>query len=161
MSLSTKGLTHGEICAHLVEIYGAQVSKQTISTITDQVMEGMVAWQNRPLDSVYLVIFIDCVNVMIRDGNMANQPIYVQSALLDELLEVLKGGLLRRWRTRSGRLGRCVVALLEYQHRGPASRGSASPRMGSRSRFAGTCATGSTYRDVEELLAERGVKVDH
>src|SRR4030081_2535676 len=50
ISLSAKGLTHGEISAHLAEIYGAQVSKQTISTITDRVMEGMAAWQNRPLD---------------------------------------------------------------------------------------------------------------
>jgi putative transposase len=44
ISLSAKGLTHGEISAHLVEIYGAEVSKQTISTITDRVMEGMTAW---------------------------------------------------------------------------------------------------------------------
>ena len=63
ISLSAKGLTHGEISAHLAEIYGAEVSKQTISAITDRVMEGMVAWQNRPLDAIYPVIFIDCVNV--------------------------------------------------------------------------------------------------
>jgi putative transposase len=62
ISLSAKGLTHGEISAHLAEIYGAQVSKQTISAITDRVMEGMAAWQSRPLDPVYPVIFIDCVN---------------------------------------------------------------------------------------------------
>jgi transposase-like protein len=49
-SLSAKGLTHGEISAHLAEIYGAQVSKQTISTITDKVVDGMTEWQNRPLD---------------------------------------------------------------------------------------------------------------
>jgi putative transposase len=68
ISLSAKGLTHGEISAHLAEIYGAQVSKQTISAITDRVVEGMMAWQNRPLDPVYPVIFIDCVNVKIREG---------------------------------------------------------------------------------------------
>jgi transposase-like protein len=50
LSLSAKGLTHGEISAHLAEVYGAEVSKQTVSTITDQVMEGMAGWQNRPLD---------------------------------------------------------------------------------------------------------------
>jgi len=44
ISLSAKGLTHGEISAHLAEIYGTQVSKQTISAITDRVMEGMAAW---------------------------------------------------------------------------------------------------------------------
>jgi putative transposase len=50
ISLSAKGLTTGEITAHLAEVYGAEVSKQTISTITDRVLEGMSAWQNRPLD---------------------------------------------------------------------------------------------------------------
>jgi transposase-like protein len=50
LSLSAKGLTHGEICAHLAEVYGADVSKTTISTITDKVMDGMAEWQNRPLD---------------------------------------------------------------------------------------------------------------
>jgi transposase-like protein len=76
--------THGEISAHLAEIYGAEVSKQTISAITDRVLEGMAAWQNRPLDPVYPVIFIDCVNVKIRDGNVANRPIYVALAVTCE-----------------------------------------------------------------------------
>jgi putative transposase len=77
ISLSAKGLTHGEICAHLAEVYGAAVSKQTISTITDRVIEGMSEWQNRPLDAVYPVMFIDAINVKIREGNVANRPIYV------------------------------------------------------------------------------------
>src|SRR5574340_1169892 len=77
ISLSAKGLTHGEICAHLAEVYGARVSKQTISTITDRVVEGMSEWQNRPLDPVYPVVFIDAINVKIRDGNVANRPIYI------------------------------------------------------------------------------------
>jgi transposase-like protein len=77
ISLSAKGLTHGEICAHLAEVYGAEVSKQTITTITEKVMEGMAEWQNRPLDAVYPVIFVDAINVKIRDGNVANRPIYL------------------------------------------------------------------------------------
>ena len=84
ISLSAKGLTHGEICAHLAEVYGASVSKQTISTITDRVIEGMAEWQSRPLDSVYPVIFIDAVNVKIRDGNVANRPIYIALAVTVE-----------------------------------------------------------------------------
>jgi len=84
ISLSAKGLTHGEICAHLAEIYGADVSKQTISTITEKVLEGMSAWQSRPLDPVYPVIFIDAVNVKIRDGQVANRPIYVALAVTCE-----------------------------------------------------------------------------
>jgi transposase-like protein len=50
LSLSAMGLTHGEISAHLAEVYGAEVSKQTISTIIGQAMEGMAEWQTRPLD---------------------------------------------------------------------------------------------------------------
>ena len=50
ISLSAKGLTTGEVAAHLAEVYGAEVSRQTISTITDKVVEGMAEWQNRPLD---------------------------------------------------------------------------------------------------------------
>jgi transposase-like protein len=84
LSLSAKGLTHGEISAHLAEVYGASVSKQTISTITDSVLAGMVEWQNRPLDSVYPVVFIDCIHVKIRDGHVANRPIYMAIAVTTE-----------------------------------------------------------------------------
>jgi len=77
ISLSAKGLTHGEIAAHLAEVYGAEVSKQTISAITDKVMEGMADWQNRPLDPVYAVIFIDAIQVKIREGQVANRPVYL------------------------------------------------------------------------------------
>ncbi len=84
LSLSAKGLTHGEISAHLAEIYGAEVSKQTISTITDQVMDGMAEWQNRPLDRVYPVLFVDAINVKIRDGKVANRPVYVVMAVTVE-----------------------------------------------------------------------------
>jgi putative transposase len=81
ISLSAKGLTTGEIQAHLAEVYGAEVSRQTISTITDKVIEGMAEWQNRPLDPVYPVVFLDAVHVKIRDGKVANRPIYVALAV--------------------------------------------------------------------------------
>src|SRR5947208_3944178 len=81
ISLSAKGLTHGEICAHLAEVYGAEVSKDRITAITDRVMDGMAEWQNRPLDAVYPVVFIDCIHVKIRDGQVANRPIYVALAV--------------------------------------------------------------------------------
>ncbi len=76
-SLSAKGLTHGEISAHMAEVYGASVSKETVTRITDRVMEAMSEWQNRPLDPVYPVIFIDAIVVKIREGQVANRPIYV------------------------------------------------------------------------------------
>jgi putative transposase len=81
LSLSARGLTHGDISAHLAEVYGASVSKTTISTITDKVMDGMAEWQNRPLDPVYPVVFIDCIHVKVRDGQVANRPIYVALAV--------------------------------------------------------------------------------
>jgi transposase-like protein len=84
LSLSAKGLTTGEISAHLAEVYGAEVSRQTISTITDKVMEGMAEWQNRPLDPVYPVVFLDAINVKIRDGKVANRPVYVALAVTVE-----------------------------------------------------------------------------
>jgi len=77
VSLVAKGLTTGEVQAHLAEIYGTEVSRQTISTITDKVLEGLAEWQNRPLDPIYPVIFIDAIQVKIRDGQVANRPIYV------------------------------------------------------------------------------------
>ena len=77
ISLVAKGLTTGEVQAHLAEIYGAEVSRDTISTITDRVLDGLAEWQSRPLDPVYAVLFIDVINVKIRDGQVANRPIYV------------------------------------------------------------------------------------
>jgi putative transposase len=77
LSLTAKGLTTGEVSAHLAEVYGASVSKDTISTITDRVLDGMAEWQSRPLDRVYPVIFIDCIHVKIREGNVTNRPIYL------------------------------------------------------------------------------------
>jgi len=78
LSLSARGLTTGEIAAHFAEVYGAQVSKDTISGITDAVVEVMTQWQNRPLDRwVYPVIFIDAIVVKVRDGQVTNRPIYL------------------------------------------------------------------------------------
>jgi putative transposase len=68
ISLAAKGLTTGEIAAHFADVYGAEVSRDTISRITDRVLEEMAAWQSRPLDQVYPVIFIDAIQVKIRDG---------------------------------------------------------------------------------------------
>jgi putative transposase len=76
LSLYAKGLTTGEISAHFAEIYGASVSKETISRITDRVLEEMNDWAVRPLDDVYAAIFIDAIVVKIRDGQVANRPLY-------------------------------------------------------------------------------------
>ena len=61
LSLSSRGLTSGEISAHFAEIHGASVPKDTITRITDTVLEGMAAWWSRPLERVYAAIFIDVI----------------------------------------------------------------------------------------------------
>jgi putative transposase len=76
LSLYAHGLTTGEISAHFAQIYGASVSKETISRITDKVIEEMQTWQARPLELVYAAIFIDAIMVKVRDGQVANRPIY-------------------------------------------------------------------------------------
>jgi len=77
LSLSARGLTTGEISAHFADVYGATVSKDTISRITDKVLEEMADWRGRPLDRVYPVIFIDAIVVKVRDGQVTNRPVYV------------------------------------------------------------------------------------
>ena len=76
LSLYSKGLTTGEISAHFAEIYGASVSKETVSRITDKVVAEMTDWTSRPLDGVYVAIFIDAIVVKVRDGQVANRPVY-------------------------------------------------------------------------------------
>jgi putative transposase len=77
ISLYAKGMTTGDIQAHLGEIYGTDVSRETISKITDQILDDMNTWQHRPLDSVYAVVLIDCIVVKIRGSQVANRPVYV------------------------------------------------------------------------------------
>jgi putative transposase len=52
------------------------VSRETISRITDTVVAEMQDWANRPLDGVYVAVFIDAIMVKVRDGQVANRPVY-------------------------------------------------------------------------------------
>jgi putative transposase len=69
-------MTTGEISAHLAEVYGTEVSKETISKITDAIVEEMNDWLCRPLDRVYPVVFIDAIHVKVRDGQVQNRAYY-------------------------------------------------------------------------------------
>jgi transposase-like protein len=81
-------MTTGEIQAHLAELYGTDISRDTISRITDAVVDDLVAWHNRPLDrAVYPVILIDAIVVKIRDGQVTNRPVYVAMDRADQRLE--------------------------------------------------------------------------
>lgn len=77
LSLSARGLTTGEIAAHFDEVYGAKVSKDTISRITEKVAAELAEWSSRPLDALYPVILVDAIVVKVRDGQVRNTPFYV------------------------------------------------------------------------------------
>ena len=77
LSLYAKGMTTGDIAHHLADVYGTEVSRDLVSRVTDAVVEQMQQWQSRPLDSVYPVVLIDAIVLKIRDGQVANRPVYV------------------------------------------------------------------------------------
>ncbi|MEU1237600.1 IS256 family transposase [Micromonospora aurantiaca] len=77
LSRYATGLTTGEISAHLADVYDADVSRELISRVTDGVVDEMEAWRQRPLDRVYPVVFIDALVMRIRQGQVANRPVYV------------------------------------------------------------------------------------
>lgn len=90
LSLYAKGMTTGEISAHFAEIYGASVSKETVSRITDAVIAEMHEWSSRPLDSTYVALFVDAIVVKVRDGQVANRPVYaVIGVTMDGCKDVL------------------------------------------------------------------------
>src|SRR5881398_25011 len=77
IALYARGMTTRDIRAHLREMYDVEVSPDLISRVTDAVAEELAEWQGRPLDRVYPVIFIDAIMVKIRDGVVANRPVYL------------------------------------------------------------------------------------
>jgi len=77
VSLYAKGMSCADIGVFLEESYGQNVSKDTISRITDRIVDDMNSWSARPLDSLYPVILIDVIVVKIRDQAVENRPIYV------------------------------------------------------------------------------------
>ena len=72
----SRGLTTGEISAHFAEVYGADISKSVVSTITERVVAEMTEWSSRPLASHYVAVFVDAIHVKVRDGQVANRPFY-------------------------------------------------------------------------------------
>jgi putative transposase len=78
LSLYAKGMTVRDIQAHLEEIYGTEISRDLISTITDAVLEDVTAWRTRPLDELYPIVFIDGFVAKCRlDGRVENRTVYV------------------------------------------------------------------------------------
>lgn len=91
ISLYSRGLTTREIQGHLEEIYGVEVSPVLISKVTDAVAEEVKIWQNRPLDAVYPIVYMDAIRVKARgNGHVINKAVYLAIGVnLDGAKEVL------------------------------------------------------------------------
>jgi hypothetical protein len=130
-------LTTGEVAAHFAEVYDAGISRDTISRITDEVVEEMTEWRNRPLGRVYPVIFIDAIVVKVRDGQVVNRPSMWSSAS-GSTVSRTSSGCGRRRRTSPSQ-GRDKVA-----RRTPlVARGSTRQALCGQRRLVGTVHVGS------------------
>lgn len=77
LSLYARGMTVREIQAHLEEMYGTEVSPTLISSVTDAVIDEVKAWQSRPLDALYPIVYLDCIHVKVRDGSVRVKAVYL------------------------------------------------------------------------------------
>ena len=77
LSLYARGMTVREIQSHLEEMYGTEVSPTLISSVTDAVIDEVKAWQARPLDTLYPIVYLDCIHVKVRDGSVRVKAVYL------------------------------------------------------------------------------------
>ena len=82
ISLVARGMTTRDTQAHLQEIYGVDVSAELISKVTDAIIPELRAWQQRPLDEMYPIMYLDAIVVKVRtDGHVRNRPVYIALAV--------------------------------------------------------------------------------
>lgn len=91
ISLYARGMTQSEIKGHLEEIYSVDISPSLISTVTDAVLDEVRAWQSRPLDAVYPILYLDALKVKVKNqGRVVNKSIYLAFAVnMQGMKEVL------------------------------------------------------------------------
>jgi len=91
IALYARGMTTRDIQAHLEEMYGVEVSPSLVSQVTRAVQEEVTLWQNRPLDEVYPIIYLDAIRVKVRqEGRVINKAVYLAIGVnLDGIKEVL------------------------------------------------------------------------
>src|ERR1700757_4248201 len=78
VSMYARGMSTREITGHLQEIYGIEVSPTLISNVTEAIVEEVKAWQSRPLEELYAIVYLDAMMVKMRDnGHVQNQAVYV------------------------------------------------------------------------------------
>jgi putative transposase len=85
LSMYARGMTTRDIQAHLEEIYGVEVSPGLISQVTEAVMEEVIAWQNRPIEPIYLIVYLDALFVKMRhEGRVENRAVFVAIGVTQE-----------------------------------------------------------------------------
>jgi putative transposase len=85
ISMYARGMTVREVQGHLLDLYGLEISPDLISTITDAVLETVAEWQNRPLESMYPLVFFDALRVKVRDeGLVRNKAIYLALGVMPD-----------------------------------------------------------------------------
>lgn len=91
LSMYAKGMTTSDIEAHIQEIYGVEVSDTTVSRITDKILPIAKEWQQRPLESVYAVVFMDAIHYHVRsEGQIVKKAVYIAIGIdLDGRKDVL------------------------------------------------------------------------
>jgi putative transposase len=77
LSLYARGLSVRDIQAHLLEMYGTEISPSLIAAVTDAVMEEVKLWPSRPLDPLYPILYLDCIYVKVRDGSVRAKAVYL------------------------------------------------------------------------------------
>jgi len=115
IALYSKGMTTRDIQETIEDLYGANISHAAISNITDSVINDVVEWQNRPLDKLYPILYLDCISVKIhQDNRVMNKSIYIALGInLDGRKEVL--GL---WVSENEGSKFWLSVLTELQNRG-------------------------------------------
>jgi len=92
LALYARGLTTRDIQGHLEELYGSEVSPTLISVVTDAVLEEVTAWQNRPLEAVYPIVYLDAIHLKMREsGQVKNQAVYLALGINREGYKELLG----------------------------------------------------------------------
>ena len=91
LSMYAKGMTTGDIETHIRDIYGIEVSDSTVSLITDKILPIAKEWQQRPLESVYAVVFLDAIHYHVRsEGQIVKKAVYIAIGInLDGKKDVL------------------------------------------------------------------------
>ena len=91
ISMYARGMTTRDIQGHLQEIYGIDVSPALISQVTDAISEEVILWQNRPLDDVYPIVYLDAIRIKVRhDSRVINKAVYLAIGVnMDGIKEVL------------------------------------------------------------------------